>query len=78
MRRVLPKEIREKRDLRSFRVFEEKGRATGAQRAIANLGYLENRIDFHANAFELAFGFEEVDEVSEVFKRHNKLLLALH
>ena len=66
----IAEKIRKQRNLRSFRVFEEKGRATGAQRAIANLGNLENGIDFHANAFELTFGFEEVDEVSEVFKSH--------
>ena len=52
--------------------FEQQGRPTRPQHAIADFGHFETRVDFDRNAFQLAARFELRDEVAQVVISHRQ------
>lgn len=51
-------------------LFEQQGRALGAQHAVGNLGHFQARRDRRGDAFELAHAFKLGEEVSKVAVFH--------
>ena len=52
--------------LGTFGVLEEQGRPRCLRDTIGNLSYLENRIHFNWDSFQLSFFFESLDEGSQI------------
>ena len=65
------KQVGEHRRVVTFRIFEQQGRAAGAQRAVGDFGHFEFGIDLGLDAHQLAALFQCGDKIPEVGVFHN-------